>query len=95
MRNTKQTRNDVYRGIMEKYGKKGDEWHVLAFVFESEYGPEFFHYQLMYPLRPVYHFFDCFDNVAQVIVPNDPENDKMCIALAESCGGEKTTPNLR
>ena len=91
---TKATREQAYLEILEKYGKSWDECKVLAFMFETEGGPEFFHYQLMYPLRPVYHLFDCSGNMAYVVVPKDPENERMCIQLAESCGGEKTKPNL-
>lgn len=89
----KTTRGDQYRGIMAKEGIR--EYKVLAFIFDVPSGPELFHYELMYPLRPVYHLFDCSDNVAYIVVPKDPENERMCIQLAESCGGEKTTPNLR
>ena len=90
---SKTTRDEQYRAILEKEGIR--EYKVLAFVFEAESGPEYFHYQLMYPLRPVYHLFDCSGNVAYIVVPKDPENEEMAIQLAESCGGEKTTPNLR
>lgn len=90
---TKTTRDEQYRAILEKEGIR--EYKVLAFVFETESGPEYFHYQLMYPLRPVYHLFDCFGKIAQIVIPIDPENESMAIQLAESCGGEKTTPNLR
>lgn len=92
---SKPTRLEQYREIMAGYGKRMEDCKVLAFAFDSASGPEMFHYELMYPLRPVYHVFDCFGKIAQVIVPVDPENERMCIALAESCGGEKTTPNLR
>ena len=90
---TNTTRDEQYRAILEKEGIR--EYKVLAFVFETESGPEYFHYQLMYPLRPVYHLFDCSGKMAYVVVPVDPENERMCIQLAESCGGEKTTPNMR
>ena len=88
----KTTRGDQYREIMAKEGIR--EYKVLAFVFDGPGGPELFHYELMRPLRPVYHLFDCSDKMAYVVVPKDPENERMCIQLAESCGGEKTTPNL-
>lgn len=90
---SKTTRDEQYRAILEKEGIR--EYKVLAFVFETESGPEHFHYQLMYPLRPVYHLFDCFGKIAQIVVPKDTENEEMAVQLAESCGGEKTTPNLR
>ena len=93
-RNSKSTKGDEYRAIMEKDGIR--EYKVLAFVFLSDMGPQYFHYELMMAdPRPVYYLFDCFGETAQVIVPNDPENERMCIQLAESCGGSKTTPNLR
>ena len=92
---SKSTREQMYREIIEKEGRKWDDCKVLAFAFDGPTGPEIFHYELMYPLRPVYHLFDCFGNIAQIVVPNDPENEEMAVQLAESCGGEKTTPNLR
>ncbi len=88
-------RKDQYREILAQYGKRLEDCRVLAFEFENEYGPEIFHYELMHPLRPVYHLFDCFGKIAQIVVPKDPENEAMAIQLAESCGGEKTTPNLQ
>jgi len=89
----KATRGDQYAAIMEKEGVR--DYKVLAFEFDGPGGPEIFHYELMFPLRPVYHLFDCSGNVAYIVVPKDPENERMCIQLAESCGGSKTTPNLR
>ena len=93
-KSSKLTRGDQYREILASYGKRLEDCKVLAFEFETEYGPELFHYELMYPLRPVYHLFDCFGKIAQIVVPNDPKNEEMAVQLAESCGGEKTTPNL-
>ena len=49
----------MYREIIEKEGRKWDDCKVLAFAFDGPGGPEIFHYELMYPLRPVYHLFDC------------------------------------
>jgi len=88
------TRADQYRDALAEYGKDLADCKVLAFHFETEAGPALFHYELMHPLRPVYHLFDAVGNIAQVVIPKDPENERMCIMLAESCGGEKTTPNL-
>ena len=62
----------MYREIIEKEGRKWDDCKVLAFAFDGPGGPEIFHYELMYPLRPVYHLFDCSGNVAYVVVPKDP-----------------------
>ena len=92
---TKTTRRDQYREILASYGKRLEDCKVLAFAFDGPGGPQIFHYELMHPLRPVYHLFDCFGNIAQIVVPKDPENEEMAVQLAESCGGEKTTPNLR
>ncbi len=91
----KTTRREQYREILALYGKRMEDCKVLAFAFDGPGGPELFHYELMQPLRPVYHLFDCSGNVAYIVVPKDPENEEMAIQLAESCGGEKTTPNLR
>lgn len=90
---SKTTREQMYREIIEKEGRKWDDCKVLAFMFEHSGGPEIFHYRLM-ALRPTYYLFSCSENTAYIIVPKDPENERMCIQLAESCGGTKTTPNL-
>lgn len=95
MAKSKIPRADQYRQIMAGYGIRIEDCKILAFSFDSESGPELFHYELMAPLRPVYHLFDYFGKIAQLVVPVDKENEKMCIQLAESCGGEKTIPNLR
>ena len=94
---SKTDRGDQYAAIMAKDGYGPDEWRVLAFVFLSDMGPQYFHYELMMAdPRPVYYLFDCFGETAQLIVPNDDtENDRICIRLAELCGGKKTSPNLR
>lgn len=93
---TKTTRGDHYREIMKRDGFAPDEWHVLSFVFESESGPERFHYGLLLASPgPGYYLFDCFDKTANVVVPNDDENDAWIKELAEQVGGQKTTPNLR
>lgn len=94
-KSSKATRGEQYRSILESYGKRMEDCKVLAFSFDTESGPEIFHYELMYPLRPIYHLFDCSGKIAQIVIPKDPENERMCIQLAESCGGTKTTPNLR
>lgn len=88
------TRKAQYREILAKYGKNLDDCDIMAFRFADEYRPDIFHFELMNPLRPVYHLFDASGNVAIVIVPKDPENARKMALLAESCGGEKTTPNL-
>lgn len=92
---SKTTRGDQYREILASYGKRLEDCKVLAFAFETESGPEIFHYELMHPLRPVYHLFDRFGKIAQIVVPNDPENEELIVQLAEYSGGEKITPNLR
>jgi len=91
----KKTRKEQYAETLANYGVALEDCKVLAFAFDGPGGPEIFHYELMYPLRPVYHLFDCSGNVAYIVVPNDPENEEMAVQLAESCGGEKTTPNLQ
>ena len=94
-RERKQTREQKYRELLAEFGKRLEDCKVLAFRFENEFGPEMLHYELMYPLRPVYHLFDSFGNTAIVIVPVDSENEKMCKQLADLCGGVPTTPDLR
>lgn len=90
----KTSREQQYRDVLNSYGKRFEDCKVLAFEFDGPGGPEIFHYELMHPLRPVYHLFDCCGNVAYVVIPKDAENEQMCVQLAESCGGEKITPNL-
>ena len=85
---------DQYKAIMEKEGVR--EYKVLAFSFLSETGPEYLHYEIMLAdPQPDYYLFDIMGEIAQIVVPKDVENDAIIIRLAESCGGQKTTPNLR
>lgn len=91
----KTTLADQYREILAREGLNFDDCKVVAFEFGSEYGVDIFHFELTYPLRPVYHIFDGWENVAQIVIPKNAENERMLEQLAESCGGEKTTPNLR
>jgi hypothetical protein len=91
----KTTRMDQYRQALAEYGKAIEDCKILAFAFESEYQCDIFHYELMYPLRPVYHLFDAMGKKAIVICPKDAENERLLVSLAESCGGERTIPNLR
>ena len=91
---TKTNKAEEYRAIMEKEGIT--EYKVLAFAFLSDTGPEYLHYELMLAdPQPAYYLFDIMGEIAQIIVPKDDENDAIIIRLAESCGGQKTTPNLR
>ena len=78
-------------------GKEGvQDYKVLAFVFRSDSGPEFFHYEIMMAdPRPVYYLFDIMGEIAQIVVPNDEYNAALIQHLAEQSGGKKTTPNLR
>lgn len=95
MANKKPTKGEQYRGIVMNEGQEWKDCKVLAFLFPNERGPERFHYKLMFESRAKYYLFDCFCNVAQIVVPKGDENERMCIQLAESCDGEKTIPNLR
>ncbi|MBR2392874.1 MAG: hypothetical protein IKL37_00270 [Alphaproteobacteria bacterium] len=93
-RNSKSTKGDEYRAVMEKDGIR--EYKVLAFAFLSDIGPEYFHYELMLAdPRPDYYLFDIMGEIAQIIVPKDSDNERLLIELAERCGGKKTTPNTR
>lgn len=93
-RQTKLTKADEYRTAMEKEGVR--DYKVLAFVFLSDSGPEFYHYDIMTAdPRPAYYLFDCIGEMAQIVVPNDAKNEQALVELAELCGGKKTTPNLR
>lgn len=93
---TKRSKADEYKAIMEKNGHGPDEWRVLSFVFENEGKPEHFHIRLLMAMPgPKYWLFDCFDKTANVVVPNDEQNAKWVQEIAELCGGHKTTPNLR
>ncbi len=95
-RTTKKTaRKDQYRAILEKDGIRFEDCRVLAFTFERPLGPETFHLHLMnaHP-RPDYHLFDCYENMANVIIPADEQIAARVQELAEQVGGKKTTPNL-
>lgn len=88
------TREQMYREIIEKEGRKWDDCKVLSFAFKYQMQTELFHYSLMAE-KPDYFVFDCWEKYANVIVPKDEKNAAVIIAIAEKDGGEKTTPNLR
>lgn len=91
----KTTLADQYREILAREGMDFDKCKVVAFEFGSEWAVEIFHFELTYPLRPVYHIFDGWgDTVAQLVIPKDAENERMLEQLAESCGGESVKPRL-
>ena len=93
-KNSKSTKGDEYRAVMEKEGVR--EYKVLAFAFLSDTGPEYLHYEIMLAdPQPDYYLFDIMGEIAQVVAPKDDENDRVIIQLAERCGGKKITPNLR
>jgi len=93
-KNSKSTKGDEYRAVMEKEGVR--DYKVLAFAFLSDTGPEYLHYELMLAdPQPAYYLFDIMGEIAQIVVPKDAENDAIIVQLAKSCGGKKTTPNLR
>lgn len=89
-------REQQYRAILAKEGKRFEDCRVVAFTFKDQSGPELFHYRLlMADPRPEYVLFDCFGTMAQVIVADDERTVKRIQELAGQVGGEKTTPNLR
>lgn len=93
-KSSKATREQTYREIIEKEGRKWDDCKVLGFVFKAENGPERFHYQLLLAdPRPAYYLFDCFGTMANVVAADDPGTIQLIQELAERVGGEKTTPN--
>ena len=91
---TKRSKADEYKAIMEKYGHGPDEWRVLSFVFKYQMQTELFHFGLMAE-KPDYFVFDCWEKYANVVVPNDEQNAKWVQEIAELSGGHKTTQNLR
>ena len=95
-RTTKRTaRKEQYRAIIEKSGIRFEDCRVLAFTFEYPKGPEMFHLHLMLAdPRPKYHLFDLFEQIAQIVIPNDESTAARVQELAEQMGGKKTTPNL-
>lgn len=91
----KDNRREQYRAIVETRGVRFIECAVLAFTFPKAFGPEKFHYELMYRKDLVYYLFDAFGNTAQVVVP-DEQGTKVAISqIAEICGGTRATPNFR
>lgn len=90
----KTTLSDQYREILAREGLNFDDCKVVAFEFGSESGVDIFHFELTYPLRPVYHIFDGWENVAQIVIPKNAENERMLEQLAESCGGSSVKPRL-
>ena len=93
-KSSKATTADQYREILAREGLNFDDCKVVAFEFGSEFGVDVFHFELTYPLRPVYHIFDGWENVAQIVIPKNAENERMLEQLAESCGGESVKPRL-
>ena len=91
---SKSTREQTYREIIEKEGRKWDDCKVLSFVFKYQMQTELFHYGLMAE-KPDYYIFDCWDKNANVVVPKDETNDAHITLIAEQLGGQKTTTNLR
>jgi hypothetical protein len=91
----KETRELLYRSILERDGIRYEDCKVLAFVFETESGPQIFHYKLMHPMRPVYYLFDFMEKIAQVVIPKNQDIEQKIISLAENVGGKKTTPKLQ
>lgn len=92
---TKKALQDQYRAILEKDGVRYGDCRVLAFVFERAMGPETFHLHVLNAEpRPKYHLFDCFDLMAQVIIPNDDKIAARMVELAIEIGGKKTIPIL-
>lgn len=85
-------RMQQYREILAEHNTRLEDCKVLGFEFGGPGGPALLHYELMHPLRPVYHLFDAVGTRAYVVVPKDEENMRACISLAESCGGERISP---
>ena len=90
----KLTREQEYRQIMEKDGRRFEDCRVLSFVFEYPMQTELFHYGLMAE-KPDYYLFDCWEKNANVIVPADEQNAAVIVGIAEKNGGKKTITNLR
>ena len=91
----KLTKETEYKLILEKHhGVSPEDCRVLSFVFEYPIKTELFHYGLMAE-KPDYYLFDCFDKIANVVVPKDETNEAHIILIAEQFGGQKTTPKLR
>lgn len=91
----KTARKDQYRAIMAKDGIRFEDCRVLAFAFEYPKGPEILHIRIMLTEpQPTYYLFDLFEQVAQIVIPNDESTAARIQELAEQVGGKKTTPNL-
>ena len=95
MATKKPTRKDESRAILEKDGIRFEDCRVLAFAFDGPGGPEIFHFGLMLDLRrPEYYLFDCWEKMAQVIIPNNDAVSEIVFDIATRADGKKTTPNL-
>lgn len=96
MAKIKTDREQQYRAILAKEGKRFEDYRVVAFTFKEPNGPERLHYGLLLAdPRPEYILFDCFGTIAQIIVADDAKTIKKIQELAKQLGGEKTSPNLR
>lgn len=82
---------EQYREIMAGAGIGPDDWRLMSFVFEDAEAPERFHYRLMAAgFMAFYLMFDCYDNVANVIVPTGEEHARRVQEIAAMFGGRKT-----
>lgn len=91
----KKTRKEQYAETLANYGVALEDCSVLAFEFGSDAGPRNFHFRLIEQAREIYHFVDCVGKVAQIVMPANSANEEMVVQIAESCGGERITQNLR
>ena len=86
---------DQYRAIMEKDGRRLEDCSVISFVFPDLRAPERFHFSLLMTVPgPEYYVFDCYDNIANVVVPKDEKTIALVEELAEKNGGKRQIVHL-
>jgi len=70
-----------------------EDLRALAFRFPDTKGPERFHYTLLFGSGQ-YWLFDCWDDIAQVVIPDSDTIEQIIKDAAAKDGGIKITPEL-
>lgn len=88
----KRTLGSQYKEIIEGRGVKFSDCKILAYSFGTKGGAKALHYALM-DGKIGYILFDCFDDVAQVIVLRGEDTGGI-EELAVNLGGKEIRPIL-
>ena len=81
-KSSKATREQMYREIIEKEGRKWDDCKVLA--FSSGRSPELFHYCVMLDKRALCYLFDGAGKQVYVVTSKAPGDIKVSAPISKS-----------